>query len=158
MVGELEHAFRLIVVLLLHELGVDDADVLGEAVDRVGDPIVQLFAGLVELVEDELADIGVPVPVRLVPSVEFREKLAVLRMSSPESTALSSVLARELSIRRNASRFSESSLCSFICGTSSGGFVSPSILSVNSVRALVKFATAWEYSWSVIPRPRWRTV
>lgn len=77
-------------------------------------------------------------------------------MSSAESAALSSALASESSIRRRAPRFSASSLCSLISGTFSGGFASLSALSANWERALAKLAAAWEYSWSVIRRPRKR--
>ena len=143
-VGEFEDTFRLVTKSMRRQVLMDDANVLGEAVDRIGDPFVQVPRGLPECVKYQVADVGISMAIGLAPPpYSFAKKFEARRMSSWESAAASSVLARDSSMSRRALRFCASSLPAFIGGTFRGGFERVPILLVSRERTLPKFSAAF---------------
>lgn len=73
-VGEFEDTFRLVTKSMLRQVLMDDANVLGEAIDRIGDPFVQIPRGMPECVEHKVADIGISMAIGLAPPIKLCEE------------------------------------------------------------------------------------
>lgn len=82
-VGEFEDTFCLVTKSLRRQVPMDNANVLGEAIDRIGDPFVQVPRGMPECVEHQVANVGISMAIGLAPPpYSFAKKFEARRMSS----------------------------------------------------------------------------